>query len=86
MAGTGGGTEVIKKEASNHNYPVYTKRLVLPLLESLGVTITEEDRNGLVDFCSDCVKQNYTWYRVKLTPEEAKAANGSQTREERGLP
>ena len=44
MAGTGGGTEVIKKEASNHNYPVYTKRL------------------------------------------EAKAAKGSQTREERGLP
>lgn len=42
-------------------------------------------RNGLVDFCSDCVKQNYTWYSVKLTPEGAKAVNGSQTREERGF-
>lgn len=42
-------------------------------------------RAGLVDFCSDCVKQNYTWYSVKLTPDGAKAAIGAQTRDERRL-
>ncbi len=42
-------------------------------------------REGLVDFCSDCKKQDYTWYSVKLTPDGTKAAIGAQTREERGL-
>ncbi|MBZ7580123.1 hypothetical protein FML15_22885 [Klebsiella michiganensis] len=42
-------------------------------------------REGLVDFCIDCKKQDYTWYSVKLTPDGTKAAIGAQTREERGL-
>lgn len=42
-------------------------------------------REGLVDFCSDCEKQHYTWYSVKLTPDGTKAAIGAQTRGERGL-
>ncbi len=42
-------------------------------------------REGLVDFCSDRKKQDYTWYSVKLTPDGTKAAIGAQTREERGL-
>ncbi|EMO8811989.1 hypothetical protein WDQ79_000141 [Klebsiella michiganensis] len=42
-------------------------------------------RRGFVVFCSDCEKQGYTWYSVKLTPEGNNAAIFAQTREERGL-
>ncbi|MGY0246287.1 hypothetical protein [Klebsiella michiganensis] len=42
-------------------------------------------RLGFVVFCSDCEKQGYTWYSVKLTPEGNNAAIFAQTREERGL-
>lgn len=42
-------------------------------------------RMGFVDYCSDCKKQDGTWYSVKLTPEGNNAAIFAQTRQERGL-
>ncbi|QPR26795.1 hypothetical protein I6G97_09910 [Edwardsiella hoshinae] len=39
-------------------------------------------RLGLVDFCSDCLKQKGTWYRVRLTSDGIAASGLAQLKKE----